>query len=61
MLVQPQQVCNILCIYVSMHKYAFEWLKNCTFHRMPTKWAQKHASENSTDVQYQRMFGNHRC
>lgn len=31
------------------------------FHRMPKKWAQKHASENSTDLWYQRMFHNLRC
>lgn len=28
---------------------------------MPKKWAQKHAGENSTDLQYQRMFHNHMC
>lgn len=28
---------------------------------MPKKWEQKHASENSTDLQYQSMFHNCRC
>lgn len=28
---------------------------------MPKKWEQKHASENSTDLHYQRMFHNCRC